>query len=65
MKVIVAENTQQAFEQIRTEYLQNGVVLGELLAMVEIRGLSVEDVVEVYKMLRREIDGWEVKEVQD
>lgn len=33
--------------------------------MVEIRGLSVEDVVEVYKMLRREIDGWEVKEVQD
>jgi len=65
MKVIVAENMQQAFEQIRTEYLQNGVVLGELLAMVEIRGLSVEDVVEVYKMLRREIDGWEVKEVQD
>lgn len=65
MNVISAKTEQEAYKQIKSEYLKNDVVLGELLATIEIRGLSVESVAEVYKKLRKNIDGIDVKEVMD
>lgn len=65
MNVIVAEDELDAYRQIMAEYLRSDVVLGELLATIEIRGLSVESVIWVYKKLRRDIDGIKVKEVMD
>ena len=65
MNVISAKTEQEAYKQIKSEYLKNDVVLGELLATIEIRGLSVESVTEVYKKLRKNIDGIDVKEVMD
>ena len=65
MERTVVENKEQAFRQICDEYMKGDVVLGELLSSIEIIGISVMDVVDVYKNLRQKIDGWNFIEIDE
>lgn len=56
MKVITVKNNAQAIEFILEEYKNSDVCIGELFVSIEIRGLSIEDVVKVYAELYEQIE---------
>lgn len=65
MKIITAESVEQAVELVLEEHKKSDVCIGELFAIIEIHGLSVEDVVRVYAELYEQIEGDEICRVDE
>lgn len=63
--IITASSVEDAEKKITKLYRDSGVSLGELLDTVEIRGLSLNDIAEVYANLRLEIDGDSVMRIEE
>ncbi len=65
MKIIKAESVEQAVEFVMEEYKKSDVCIGEMVASIEIQGLSIEDVVKVYVELYEQIEGDEICRVDE
>lgn len=63
--LVKAKTVEDAVRKIRNEYFVSDICIGELLAMAEIEGLSVEDVVKVYAELYEDIEGDEICRVDE
>lgn len=63
--IITASSVEDAEKKITKLYRDSGVSLGELLNTVEIRGLSLNDIAEVYANLCLEIDGDSVMRIEE
>lgn len=57
MEIIRVYNANQAYERILAMYMENNVCLGELISQIEIRGISMESVIEVFTTLCIAVDG--------
>ena len=56
MEVLTVTSREEAYSLIYEIYMQNDLCLTEILAGIEIHGLSVEAVAEVYATLYAEIE---------
>lgn len=65
MEIIKAQNIEQAIGIIKEKYKGSRICVGDLLADVEIHGLSVENVVKVYAELYEAIEGDEICRVDE
>lgn len=59
-KILIVNSTEEAIRILLEEYKKSEVTIGEMLANINITGLSVEQVVEVYARLYNLIEGDEV-----
>ena len=60
MLVIITSNPEEAEQLIRAEYLTSDVCIGELMEQIQIQGLSITQVVQVYASLYEDIEGDEI-----
>lgn len=61
MEVLKVTSREEAYSLIYDIYMKNDLCLTEIIAGIEIHGLSVEAVVEVYATLYAEIEGEDVE----
>lgn len=60
MLVIVTDKPEEAEKLIKAEYLLSDVCIGELMEQIQISGLTMTQVVQVYASLYEDIEGDEV-----
>lgn len=63
--LVKAKTVEDAVRKIKEEYFLADICIGELFAMVEVEGLSVEDVTKVYAELYEDIEGDEICRVDE
>ena len=60
MQVIEVDTPEKAEQLIMAMYIQNDVCIGELMEQIEIRGLSMTQVAQVYAFCYENIEGDEI-----
>lgn len=63
--VINASNIKEAVEKITELYNSEGICLGDILASIELKGFSVEDIITITAEVRNKIDDWELVYITD
>lgn len=60
MKVIATDTPEKAEQLIMASYIESDVCIGELMEQIEIQGLSMAQVAQVYAFCYENIEGDEV-----
>lgn len=63
--IFEAENVNDAVSCIKYAYINSDVCMGEFLATAEIKGLTIDEVVQVYARLYNEFEGDEICRVDE